>query len=549
MNDRRVRRGENNAERFTSTIMPLTQPSSVSGRMRKSCPVCESRSLNYEFVVDRAAVCGCVECGLLFLNPQPGPAATESSDETPVDEGLNAIYRANAVERMDQLAAYSKLEGGRLLLIGADAHMRNEAERRNFRVLCFDPAEIDSEHLETECGELDGCILFCSLERMPDPLATLQIIRGLLRENGALMIISPTTDSRTAQIFRASWWEFNRHNLFYFSVDTLQSLLSRAGFGNAIVSPDRSLLSLSYIRRRLTHMPRGIRYRLMNFLVSLSPGFLSNKAFRLLYTRMSFIVRSVQTDPQPKLSVIVPVYNERATFVELIEQLLAKEIDGVEIEVIIVESNSNDGTRELVLQYENHPRVQIILQEAPRGKGYAVRTGLKAAKGVVVLFQDADLEYDINDYDALIEPILTYRHNFIIGTRHGSGRNGWKMRQFSDAPALASIFNLGHLFFLTLFNLVYGQRLTDPFTMFKVFRRDCLYGLTFECNRFDFDHEIVIKLLRKGYKPVELPVNYRSRSIKEGKKVTMFRDPITWLRAIWKFRKSPLYGDTGPPTR
>jgi hypothetical protein len=121
------------------------------------------------------------------------------------------------------------------------------------------------------------------------------------------------------------------------------------------------------------------------------------------------------------------------------------------------------------------------------------------------------------------------------------------MRQFSDAPALASIFNLGHLFFLTLFNLVYGQRLTDPFTMFKVFRRDCLYGLTFECNRFDFDHEIVIKLLRKGYKPVELPVNYRSRSIKEGKKVTMVRDPLTWLRAIWKFRKSPLYGD-GPPT-
>jgi hypothetical protein len=108
---------------------------------------------------------------------------------------------------------------------------------------------------------------------------------------------------------------------------------------------------------------------------------------------------------------------------------------------------------------------------------------------------------------------------------------------------LASVFNLGHIFFLTLFNVLYRQTLTDPFSMFKVFRRDCLWGLNFECNRFDFDHEIVIKLLRKGYKAVELPVNYKSRSLKEGKKVTIFRDPLTWLRALWKFRNSPLYRD------
>jgi glycosyltransferase involved in cell wall biosynthesis len=170
-----------------------------------------------------------------------------------------------------------------------------------------------------------------------------------------------------------------------------------------------------------------------------------------------------------------------------------------------------------------------------------VRAGLKIATGDVVLFQDADLEYDINDYDALIDPILSYRCNFVIGSRHGSGRNSWKLRQFADSPGLASVFNLGHVFFLTLFNVLYRQNLTDPFSMFKVFRRDCLWGLSFECNRFDFDHEIVIKLLRKGYKAVELPVNYKSRSLKEGKKVTIFRDPLTWLRALWKFRHSPLY--------
>ena len=95
----------------------------------------------------------------------------------------------------------------------------------------------------------------------------------------------------------------------------------------------------------------------------------------------------------------------------------------------------------------------------------------------------------------------------------------WKIRQFNESTRLAAVFNLGHVFFLGLFNFMYRQRLKDPFSMFKVFRRECLYGLTFECNRFDFDFEIVIKLLRKGYRPIELPVNYRARSPSEGKKV------------------------------
>jgi hypothetical protein len=85
--------------------------------------------------------------------------------------------------------------------------------------------------------------------------------------------------------------------------------------------------------------------------------------------------------------------------------------------------------------------------------------------------------------------------------------------------------------------------------MFKVFRRECLYGLQFECNRFDFDFEIVIKLLRKGYRPLELPVNYRARSFSEGKKVTIFRDPLTWLRALVKYRNSPLYDLRAPEVK
>ncbi len=161
----------------------------------------------------------------------------------------------------------------------------------------------------------------------------------------------------------------------------------------------------------------------------------------------------------------------------------------------------------------------------------------------MVLFQDADLEYDIDDYDDLIAPLLAYRRNFVIGSRHVSKGRVWKIRQFNDAVALAAIFNAGHMFFLGLFNFLYRQRLRDPFSMFKVFRRECLYGLSFECDRFDFDFEIVIKLLRKGYRPLELPVNYQARSPSEGKKVTMLRDPLTWMRALLKFRWGPLYQD------
>jgi glycosyltransferase involved in cell wall biosynthesis len=179
--------------------------------------------------------------------------------------------------------------------------------------------------------------------------------------------------------------------------------------------------------------------------------------------------------------------------------------------------------------------VKLILEEQPRGKGHAVRTGLELASGDYVLIQDADLEYDLEDYDALLEHLVAGRSAFVLGSRHG-GRDVWKMRQFTGQRGLSLIFNFGHWFFTTLINVLFFQRLRDPFTMFKVFRRDCVSGLEFECNRFDFDFELLIKLIRKGYRPVELPVNYRSRSYKEGKKVRMFRDPITWLGVLMWLR-------------
>ncbi len=215
-------------------------------------------------------------------------------------------------------------------------------------------------------------------------------------------------------------------------------------------------------------------------------------------------------------SIIVPVYNEKDTFERVMKELLAKQLPGLEKEIIVVESNSTDGTREQARSYENHPQVRVLFEERPRGKGHAVRTGLRHATGAVVLIQDADTEYDIQDYDSLLEPVASYKAPFVLGVRHG-GR--WKMREFQQDKLSAGILNLGHKLFTALLNMLYRQSMCDPFTMYKVFWRDCLYGLEFQCNRFDFDHELVIKLVRKGYTPLEIPVNYRSRSFQEGKKI------------------------------
>lgn len=515
------------------------------GKTHGQCPICESTHLEYEFVVDKSPVRSCHDCGLLFLSPQPERAPAGGTTPLPESNALTGLYLANAAERMRELVAYSGKRDGKLLLIGADRHLAAEARNVGFEVHSLSAREFESALAAKLPTGVQACVLFCALERMSDPLAALQLVHRLLDAGGSLMIISPTTDSRAARLLRTSWWEFNRTNLFYFSVNTLQSLLIKAGFGDPIIAPDRSLASVNYLRERLATNPHvSRRFRWLRRALSLSPMF-RNSTFRFLQGRTRFLVRSKVYPSQPRLSVIVPVYNESATFVELIEQLLSKTIDRVDIEIIIVESNSTDGSRDLVLQYRDHPRVRLILEDKPQGKGHAVRTGLKTATGDVILFQDADLEYDINDYDALIDPLLRFQNNFVLGTRHGAGKNSWKIRQFTGSPGLAAFFNFGHLLFLTIFNVLYKQNLSDPFTMFKVFRRECLYGLAFECNRFDFDYEIVIKLIRKGYKPVELPVNYRSRSIKEGKKVTVFRDPLTWLRALIKFRHSSIYGRNG----
>jgi hypothetical protein len=241
------------------------------------------------------------------------------------------------------------------------------------------------------------------------------------------------------------------------------------------------------------------------------------------------------------LSVIMPVYNEEPSFREVIERLLKKEIFGFDIEICVIESNSTDGTRHDVMAFAQHPRVRLLFENKPLGKGHAVRNGLKLATGDIILIQDADLEYDLDDYQRLLDPIRKLEVSFVLGSRRPVGKKTWQIREFSGRPGLSNVLNFAHLLFTLLFNAIFRQRLRDPLTMYKVFRRDCIHNIHFECNRFDFDHELVGKLVRNGFSPVEIDSRYRSRSFDEGKKILPFRDPPTWIKACLKHRFSKLY--------
>ncbi len=464
------------------------------------CPLCGGAERYYSFVIGDERFDECRHCGLLSHK-----AGGDSANDVEYGNGTHAEDDGDLVAALFSLVErYAGPEARRLAIAGsADARFLEEARRRGFRpTLLRDGGPATGEH--------DVVILSNLLEVSPSPVALVESFRGHLREGGSLAIV-------TRQLVRAGSQagpgrileQRQRHS---FSDTNLQTVLWKAGFADAYLSH---------------HVAAGDRMR--------EQGWFKDHAIALGRMRERRAV--------PRLSVVMPVFNEAATVRQVLEALAAKEIPGVEIEVVVVESASTDGSRDIVLEYQRHPRFRIVLEDEPRGKGHAVRTGFRHVTGDVVLIQDADLEYDFLDYEMLIHPVLSGRTAFVLGTRHAGD---WKIRKFAKSR-LAHVLNLAHWVFVFLLNRLYGQSMTDPFTMFKVFRADCLSGLDFECDRFDFDWEIVCKLIRKGYTPLEIPVNYQARSFEEGKKVRLFRDPVTWIRAMLKYRSAPVHQMPVPP--
>jgi SAM-dependent methyltransferase len=461
----------------------------------------------------------------------------EAKSKSPPPEGKTELDAGKKYLRM--LAKHSPDIQDILLIAEPGHYFAAMARESGFNVLRHVSAGEMEEGIDLPQA-FDAVVVIYELEKSHVVEKVLDKIYAVLKPGGTLFMTTLSLDSRSVRFFGGSWIGWRPENKYYFDNTNIQLLLWRFGFTNVWINKDLRIYTLAHIHERALGFPETWITRTIRALYKVLPSTFRNLYFRLPSSGIIITARKAQRHEIPLLSIVLPVYNEGPTFSILMEQLLGLELNHVQKEIIIVESNSRDNSRELVMSYKDCPEVKIILQDRPRGKGNAVREGMEHATGDILLIQDADLEYDLNDYMALLEPIVTYKNPFILGARHGGK---WKMRHFADQPQLSVYLNLGHTIFTSLLNVLYGQHMKDPFTMFKVFRRDCLYNLKFECNRFDFDHELVIKLVRKGYVPLEIPVNYYSRSFKEGKKVNMFRDPFTWLKAIIKYRFAKISKD------
>ena len=227
----------------------------------------------------------------------------------------------------------------------------------------------------------------------------------------------------------------------------------------------------------------------------------------------------------------MPVFNEAAYLREVIDAVLARQVV-IPKEVIVVESNSTDGTREIVEGFGVAPGCGSVSRT---GRAARVAQRRAAATGTIVLIQDADFEYDLDDYDAVLEPILQRKTSFVLGSR-SLGLDDWKVRRFARNHVKGLMLNFAQLVFARTFNALYQKSTTDINTMFKVFRAECLEGVDLESDRFDLDIELVCKLVRNGNDPIEVPVNYVARGFEEGKKIAFVREFFPSFLMFFKCR-------------
>ena len=223
-----------------------------------------------------------------------------------------------------------------------------------------------------------------------------------------------------------------------------------------------------------------------------------------------------------KLSIVIPIYNERKTLETLIAKVNSVDYDK---EILLIDDFSSDGTREVLKRYENKENFQVLYHDHNQGKGAALRTGFSNVNGDIIIIQDADLEYNPADYGTLIEPILDGRADVVYGSR------------FLGGPHRVLFFwhSIGNMVLTTFSNMLTNINLTDMETGYKVFTKRVNDTLTFKCDRFGFEPEFTAKVAKNNFRIYEVPISYNGRDYSEGKKIT-WKDGVAAIWYIIKFK-------------
>lgn len=514
------------------------------------CPACQADAAGYLFHRAGVRFVRCTGCGAVYVNPAREHPLNDLDIErarpftNPRDRELMA---ADFEHLLDHLAAdHQRLTGApltRAVLLGR--YLKEFAGGPIARRIDLAIAEIDDPAFERLALASDIAwalpllahspapqlvILHELLESCSDPGAVLATLVKALPPSTLFVVTYTNTDSLPARMLRRYWSRFFDYKTAFLSTGNLTALLARYGLVLKSQFPLPVTRTTQYVGEAAGRTLPGLAR-----LAGATP--LRNLALPVRAGNRVAVFGAAANAGKgraEKLSIIMPVFNEARYAAQVIDAVLAKRLK-IDREVIIVESNSTDGTREIVRRYEGRPGVRVILEDQPRGKGHAVRTGFAHLTGTIVLIQDADFEYDIDDYDALLEPLLQHKAMFVLGSR-SLGLDDWKVRKYDKAPIRGLTFNFAQILFAKTYNLLYQQRVTDVPTMFKVFRTECLDGLDLQSNGFELDIELACKLVRNGHSPMEIPVNYVARGFDEGKKVKFWRDAIPCYGAFFRYR-------------